>query len=499
MGIVRPNYSVEGFSQFNWDRAKLIDVSDTVAFTVGRHRLKFGVEAVRITVRDFLEVKFGTYTFAPGPPQPGQNPIRYAQTFGAADIRYDQTNLQVFAQDDFQISPRLSGNLGLRYEWQSDTDDLRRFAPRLGLAWDATGDGKTRVTVGAGVFYDAYYLKLTQQRLRRVPNGPQISYTIPFGAPGFPTFPNSLTVPPAGADAGRLNLWIEPASDLLNPYSSKFSLGFERALGNRFAVSVEGLYSRTRREYRANDMNHPTPFPRTAPGQVRSGAVADATRPLRTYDGVPVRVLTVLDNGGYSRYAALDVGIRRKYASGVRLEAHYVLSSSLTNVQFFSDFNSGVPNDWDDRDGAEEGPTDFHQKHRFVGSASVDLPYGLRFAGIVTIASGLPVNPRTGVDNNGDTFVVDRPVGLGRNSFRGPKQASVDANLSREFRVRDRFRVEGRLEVFNVLNRNNFTNVNNIYGNGAQPLPTFLSPIAGITNADPSRQIQFLVRLLFGR
>jgi hypothetical protein len=57
--------------------------------------------------------------------------------------------------------------------------------------------------------------------------------------------------------------------------------------------------------------------------------------------------------------------------------------------------------------------------------------------------------------------------------------------------------VEARLEAFNLFNRNNLIRVNNIYGEGPKPLPTFLAPIAGITNADPARQIQLMLRFLF--
>jgi hypothetical protein len=498
VGINRPGYSVEGFSQFNWDHVRLIDVSDMVAFNRGRHSFKVGAEVVRTKVKDFQTVLFGTYRFANGPPQPGERPVNFAQTFGTADLRYDSTNVQAFAQDDFRISPRLSANLGLRYEYQTVTDDHLRFSPRVGLAWDPKGDGKTRLTAGFGVFYDSYYLRLTNNFERFAPHGPQSTFTIPFGSPGFPTFPNSLGAPPAGADAGRLNLFIRPDT-VLNPRSLQYSAGVEQDLGDRFVVSLSGIYSNTRRQYRANDLNHPAPFIRTVPGQRRAGAVADATRPMTTYQGVPVRVLSILDNGGHTTYSAVDVGIRRKYSSRVRMEAHYVLASSDTNSMFVSDFNSGVPNEWNDWEEAESGPTDFYQKHRFVGSASVDLPHGVRFATIATIASGLPVNPLTGVDNNGDTLSVDRPVGLGRNSFRTPKQASVDASLSKQLRLSDQVRVEGRVEVFNALNHNNFINVNNIYGDGATPLAAFLTPIAGIRNSDPSRQIQFLMRLMFAR
>jgi hypothetical protein len=116
---------------------------------------------------------------------------------------------------------------------------------------------------------------------------------------------------------------------------------------------------------------------------------------------------------------------------------------------------------------------------------------------VAVAASGLPVNPITGRDNNGDSYTVDRPIGLGRNSFRGPAQVNLDVAAAKQFRMTRTWRVEARIEVFNALNRDNFLRVNNIYGEGPAPLPTFLAPVAGITNTDPARQIQFGLRLMF--
>ena len=54
-----------------------------------------------------------------------------------------------------------------------------------------------------------------------------------------------------------------------------------------------------------------------------------------------------------------------------------------------------------------------------------------------------------------------------------------------------------RAEGFNLFNRSNFVRVNATYGNGVNPLPTFLAPLAGISNADPGRQFQFATRFTF--
>jgi hypothetical protein len=500
-----PNYASTGYSQQNWVHTQLYDLSDTAALNRGAHSIKFGVETVRIFARDYNYVPLGTYNFAPGAPFAGENPISYSQTFGIANIHYGESNFQAFAQDDFKISPRLSGNVGLRYQYQSITTALHNLEPRVGLAWDLTGSGKTKILAGAGVFHDQLNLYTYRRFFLGAPYGPQLSYTIPFGAPGFPAFPNSLAVPPVGASAGLINLYLA-SSHLSNPYSLQYSLGVERELGNRFVLTANGIHIHTLKQWRADDVNHPAPFIRTGPGQTRSGTAADATRPLAAtgYLGIPVRDVTLIDNSASSIYDALDFGIRRTYANRFQTEAHYLIASSATYSMFYADFNSGIPNDWNNWGSAERAPSDTFQHQRFVGSGTVELPHGARFGIVATIASGLPVNPLTGVDNNGDSYTSDRPVLgpdglLGRNSFRTQMQADEDISMSKRISIRERLALEARVEVFNVLNHRNYISVNGTYGNGALPLATFLKPIAGITNSDPARQIQFTLRFLLGR
>ncbi len=164
---------------------------------------------------------------------------------------------------------------------------------------------------------------------------------------------------------------------------------------------------------------------------------------------------------------------------------------------FYADANSGIPNEWNNWGSAERAPSDFYQRHRFSGNAYIHLPLKIDLGLVAIAASGLPVNPITGKDDNGDTYTVDRPVGFGRNSFRGPAQFNLDTSLSRRVRVTEKLQAEIRAEATNVLNKNNYVVVNNIYGEGPNPLPTFGAPIAGVANTDPARQFRFGLRLLF--
>jgi hypothetical protein len=179
------------------------------------------------------------------------------------------------------------------------------------------------------------------------------------------------------------------------------------------------------------------------------------------------------------------------------MEAHYIYSSALNYYMFFGEPDTGIPANFGLSDQVERGPSDFHQRHRFVAHGLFEMPFKSQLSFIATLASGLPVNPLTGEDTNGDGYRVDRPLGFARNSFRTPMQATVDASLSKRIALSENLQLEIRADAFNIFNRSNFIKLNNIYGTGATPLPTFLTPLAGIANSDPGRQFQFAARVIF--
>lgn len=498
VGISRPNYGTFGFSQFNWDRPRLLDLSDNVAWNHGRHNFKFGAEFVKIKVTDFLTNLFGTYTFPTGPPKAGEHPTQFQQIFGVANLRWSDSIWQAYFQDDFKISSRVSASVGVRYENQSTTDSVYRFGPRLGVAWDLFGTGKTRLTLGAGIFYSANTYNELKRALRSNENGPLFTYTIPWGVAGFPTFPNSLTAPPTSVQAARADIIYRP-TPYLNPYSMKSAIGVEQELGGKWLLVGNGLWTHSLKGLRDMEMNAPSPFPRTGPGQVRTAAKADLTRPFIKYKGTPVRSLITFTNDNSTVYTALDLGLKRSVGR-VHGEAHYVWAYQHT----YGELDDWKANEWTEKGDPEGGPSNFYQRHRMVGHIISELPFGFSFSNILTAASGLPVNPITGVDNNGDSFKLDRPVGYNRNSFRMPRQLQWDMAVGKKFKLGERFGIEARTEFFNVINHNNFTTVNNIFGdagvNGVPvPLSTFLAPIAGVGNVDQSRRIQFALKFLIGR
>ncbi|HVG28515.1 MAG TPA: TonB-dependent receptor [Pyrinomonadaceae bacterium] len=518
VSVVRPNYSTEGGSTHSWVRTETWQAADQLALQHGTHELRIGGDFTRQKARDFSSAPFGEYRFAAAAQVAGRPVVMptvlsdYTQKFGAGFVRYGQTLASAFAQDDWRAGAHLTVNLGLRYDYQSVTHDRNNFAPRLGFAWDARGDGKTVVRGGAGLFYDQYYLYITRRFLLEGIDAPVRTYRFDYArdggptltTPGAPVFPNSLASLPAGAsEATRDYVYLRP-DKILNPYSTQFSLGVQRELFKDWTLTADVIHSRTLKQPRVNDINAPAPFLRTAPGQTRSTSAADATRPfydpvLRTsvYNGVRVNKVVFVENTASSTYDALDLGLVRRMSRRLQFESHYVYSSALTTSMFFGEPDTGVPNLFRVAENLERAPSDFHQRHRFVSHGLVETPWATQFSFVATLASGLPVNPLTGLDDDGDGYRADRPVGFSRNSFRTPPQASFDASLAKRFSLREKARIELRAEVFNLFNRSNFIKLNGTYGNRAGADAKFLTPVAGVQNVDPGRQFQFGARLVF--
>jgi hypothetical protein len=278
--------------------------------------------------------------------------------------------------------------------------------------------------------------------------------------------------------------------NLESPYSQQISIGFQRELPATMALSADFVWRKRVHETSgtgsAIDLNH---FNRTA---ARGGSVLPRCSAAQAGDPTAIcanGTIPVIQSIGRSDYKALLLKLDKRFSSRYQFTASYALSDSRS---FF--LRGGLPEDLDDWF-ANPGPTD--AKHRFTFSGIVNLPWGLQTSLIAVYVSRGPFNARipSDVDLNGDGQGGDTLPGLkindlGRGTskddllqlvnnynltiakpsnglirplvvapdFRfGDDFHSHDVRLSKEFRFKERYSLQGLVEVFNIFNISNLT------------------------------------------
>jgi Carboxypeptidase regulatory-like domain/TonB dependent receptor len=461
----------------------------------------------------------------------------YTQSFGNADYTVDDTIWSLFVQDDFRVRPSLTINLGLRYERQTFTDDTNNFAPRIGFAYNLRGTGRAVVRGGFGIYYSQIVDNAAANYTLTGPTG-VFNFTATPGQIGFPTSVSAAPLPafPSGASMPLRTLYLRPGRSafynqffpvatligypdkLLNPYSEQWTIGVERQLKANWVLSVDYVGSHTLKINRPLDVDPPTPFIRTAPGQTRTAQAANCTRPLwvafynqlgtpcnptRATTPQPAYSVILSDvNNGYVFYNALDVNLNHRFSRNFSMLASYTWSHAIDNVD--PDIPGQNPNDPNFTGHVENGDAIFDERHRFVLSGTYTAPLKISIGGVATAGSALPFNITTGTNNSGDTgATADRPVingtVVGRNTGRGRPIYEVSPFVERPFALghSDRVSLLLRAEAFNIFNHANFVGFSGTYGNGATPGTGFGQPLVGITNQLPARSFQFLVKLNF--
>lgn len=549
-----PAVNVGGFESLGDETALPILREDDVFHFVsnmtllrGRHAWKFGGEARFVRI-DGLQGLFGRgqLNFLGAI---SQNPLSdfvlglptfAIQTTVDNPFRQRTHSLNGFVQDDWRVTPKLTLNLGLRYEWNRPpvdaddrfalfdldaarlidpgTNDLGRagysadrnnFAPRLGLSWSPNSE--TVVRAAYGVFYDLAELQANSGLYF---NPPYFDLRI-----FFPSQTSLLTLAepfPTGA-----GFTPQPSVNAIDPnfrtgYLQHWNLGVEREVASKLVVRASYVGTKGAKLLRRRDLNQPSP----GPGEV------DSRRPIPGFANV-----AIFESGAASSYHSGVFSAERRFADRLSFTAAYTWSKSIDDASAFldSDGDQGFPQNSQDF-AAERGLSSFDQRHRFVFTGAYDVPFRhvvLRDWSIFAIGSfgsGRPFTPaltgdNSNTGNSGDSiFGQDRPdlvgdprsgastperffntaaFGLpapetfgnaGRNVLTGPGFASVDLALSRRIEVTEGAALDLRAEAFNLFNRANFGLPRRFADQ-----PTF----GRITAAGPARQVQLGLRLTF--
>jgi hypothetical protein len=469
-----------------------------------------------------------------------------------------------YAQDEYRLTPRFTVNAGLRYEFTTMPEDIygrdsslpdltasqptvgplyenptyTNLSPRVGVAWDVFGDGKTSVRGGYGLYFNT----TNQQNLIVTVTNPPATPRPVIVNPTFPT--------PDFTRAGAISM--RPVQyDLDNPRIHVFNANLQRELWWRTALTVGYAGSRGRHLLRSGDVNTARPVVQ-ADGTVF--IAAGTPRQNTSFSTIELK-----SSDGESWYNALIIDVRRRLADGVSVQSSYTLSKSEDTTQastFFSDATNGTTSAMPEYiAGYNRGPSDFDTRHNWVLSFSWELPFarnaspvtralaaGWRVSGIWTMRSGQPLtvfvtanrsrsqwNPSRGPGIGQDrpsyapgysaddaingtperwfdpaAFVL-QPAGTfgntGRGDFVGPDLRTLDLSFSKSGHLAalgPQTRLEFRIEAFNILDRANFgvPELRAFAGqtDGEAPLATFGRISSTVTT---SRQTQVSLRLTF--
>ena len=572
IAVGRPGGTDQNFYQQKWD------FSDDFYHQIGKHSLKIGGDfafypyiAIISRIGDC-----GRTSFFDDPSTILTNTTKYPQGFrtpgavssvsiGTCDaggpmhqsISPGQKLLGAYVQDDWKIKPRVTLNLGVRYDLSVNFFGQRLepnnrvyqvlkalnspyailpknpnhdFAPRVGFAWDMTGNGKNVLRASYGIFFAMNQLgnnsgnysisqpniSLSSSYVNSGVGVGQLS-TYVFGVSPPPLGPPAITTQlPAGANTsgsftdGRLH----------DPYTGQANVGYTRQLTSNMIASVEYTHIEGIHEYRLIQINplenawDPTDADQHIPFGTRRLEPAMAAS---VYGPNILGSISVEENINQSTYQELLFHLERR-AGLATFQATYTLASAYgwgggvegnggggaTPMPSFNQDNIYGPGEW--------GPALQDERHRVVLSGVFNLPWGVQPSPIFQYSSARPYNLTAGSDCNKDgvnnDYAFMNPstgafakgcttaagfVQVPINYKRGSPIYTLDLRVTKFFNFGEVRKLGVFAEFYNLTNRANFAN----QYNGNSLSATFLQPTglaAGIPN---SRQMQLGARFIF--
>ena len=248
------------------DRAETrFQLQESLTLVRGAHTFKLGADLhrVRSTFTDLLDAT-GTYSFASAGDFLVSAPSRFRRRFNTESVQRN-TYAGLYAQGEWRPAGRVTITAGLRYERESVLRDADNFGPRLGLALDLTGDGRTALRAGAGVFFSRALLRtlddftLGREVVEFDTNDLPPAERRAFIAANL-RFPEVLDAgsPPVRDFGARLTDFsrrLDP--DLKIPESYQVNFGLERELGRGFVLEASYTFNRGLRLWREFNANAP--------------------------------------------------------------------------------------------------------------------------------------------------------------------------------------------------------------------------------------------------
>lgn len=569
-------FSINTLSSNEFTRDEF-QVVDTLRWTRGAHELSFGVDYSygKGDITNNLR-QAGAFTFNNAAPFTGNALADFLlgkfQTFEQGLGEYKNTRmhyLAAFVEDTYRLSPRTTMTLGLRWDPFFPYGDVNgrlsiyrpgrqsqvyvnappgalypgdegfptggydkswwNLGPRVGIARDLSGDGRSSLRAGYGIFYDRPNTIATNSAANQGPFGTLVNFqgdtvnsladpyagrSNPFPADPFNVAPDVRFVQPHVAFSYDENL--------KNGRLQSWHTTYERELLRGTALRVAYAGSRGDRLATGREIN-PAIY---APGATTG--TTNARRPLAPLFGS----ITSIESTGRSSYHSLQTSLDKRLGRGLALLASYTLSRSLDDSSANKQTGATQVNPFDST--FDWGPSNFDRRHRLVASWVWEIPgrpssaaaaavlSGWSLNGIFTLQSGLPFSVTSGVDNArtgtgsqradlvGDPDLAsgrsrDEQIrewfntvafttnalgtfgNTGRNAFRGPGFSTLDLGLQKTVAFQ-KVRTQVRLDAFNVLDQVNL-NMPDTNRSSAN--------FGRILSADDPRILQLAVRLSF--
>ncbi|RRA50181.1 TonB-dependent receptor [Acidipila sp. EB88] len=564
----------------------LFTADDHIFYSVGRHQIEAGAWIQRLQSNDalaqnqygqasfaslatFLAGTVKTFTVVPQPTE-----LAWRALFGAG-----------YVQDTWKATPRLELTAGVRTESTNGFNEAQGRAgiygftngvintsptvgmaalttnrakflpePRLGLAYNAFGNGKTAVRASFGLHHSL--LDNLDYRLdQSAPYNTTLSYS------GVP-----VSAPTGGAAGLQSPSNVQP--DLATPTVLAWTLRIEQQFAPSTSFTIGYVGSHSYHQILSEDQNEPASITCSA-GVTCPVGVATGTiyYPSIVKANPAVANTTSWVSGGSANYNALELDLRHSFHKGLQLRATYTFSKNLDNGSAWNtsvSANTPAFVSYPNNAALDYGPAAMDVRHLFAVNGSYDLPFGKgrqwhgkpgrttdrivsgwTLATIANLQTGFPFSPQLGYNptGSGDTRNPVRPnrnpafhgalystggtaaraahffnpdaflapaygtVGnLGRDTLTSPGYADWDLSLLKNFAFSERVRLQFRSEFFNLLNHTNLQTPNEVvFSSGptqgpaaSQTAAVVNSPTAGVvTAASPSRQIQFGLKLLF--
>ena len=479
---------------------------DNLTRIAGRHTFKAGLDINHNTIANYFAGSArGTYNFNSYAEFFANRPTSFVQAFPGANTpgfttQPNVTEVSFYAQDEFRVNPKLTLNLGIRYDLALLTkppvknpdpqlaalgvdttnlsNDTNNFGPRFGFAYKALSSDKLVIRGGYGMFYGRTPQILVSTAYNQ--NGISVS-SLTFTGAAIPTYPaNFSSQPAAGGTAAVPSILFFDKTYVL-PLVFQGSLGVEYELARNTTIAVNYLNVRGEHLTRTRDINlfPPEPVSVNLPGL--------GTRTLLRYPGPagsPFRPanhfarIEAFESGADSFYNGLTISVKRRFSTHYQIGFAYTYAKAIDTV---TDFTSVVPFNPIDEvkmpyyptlPGIDRGPSVNDQRHRAVTNFVWNLDYfhglknpvaryaidGWELSGIILAQTGQPYSNAIGGDANNDTnSATERVPQDGRNTNYGPTISNYDLRVTKSFPLyRERVRFNLALDAFNAFNQANF-------------------------------------------